>query len=170
MEDEVYGVDKEHAHPNAVKLVTQEFFWDCADDLAPFGSDEGDTGLSEFRSWRLDNPNTPIKECLNWAIEDIAEITQSDYNENILSEALIKEQIENEDFDDAYYIWTVDVTVISTGFGQLLDEGKIDLDAKPIINLALSRQIIWAENLDSWGHREQYISNLSYLKELLNKA
>ncbi len=46
MEDEPYGIEKEHAHQRAIQLVPEEFFWDCVDELAPFGSDEGDMALS----------------------------------------------------------------------------------------------------------------------------
>ena len=37
---------------------------------------------------------------------------------------------------------TLDVTLIATGLGQLMDEGRIDTDAKPIIEIAIRRQRI----------------------------
>ena len=42
---------------------------------------------------------------------------------------------------DSYDAFTLDATVIATGLGQLLDEGHIDVDAKPIIEVAISRQL-----------------------------
>jgi uncharacterized protein YfeS len=71
MNEENYGIDIEHAHKRAVELIPEEFFWSCIDELAPFGSDEGDTALAEFRDWRKQNPKTPTIECLKWVIESV---------------------------------------------------------------------------------------------------
>jgi uncharacterized protein YfeS len=68
MEEEKYGIDINHAHERAVELIPEEFFWSCIDELAPFGSDEGDTALVEFRDWRKQNPKIPTIECLKWVI------------------------------------------------------------------------------------------------------
>ena len=124
----------------AIELITEDFFWSCTYELAPFGSDEGDMALSEFRDQKKENPNEESYKCLKWAIEDVAEINISDYNENILDKTLIKSQIEDDDFDDQYYIYTVDISVIAVGFGQLVDEGKIDSKNKLLIQLAIDRQ------------------------------
>lgn len=35
MEKEHYGIDVEYAHPRAVELIPEDFFWDCCDELAP---------------------------------------------------------------------------------------------------------------------------------------
>lgn len=68
------------------------------------------------------------------------------------------------------YIYTLDVSVISTGFAQLDDEGKIDKKIKPIINLALSRQILWAQFQSNWIHSQEYIYNLNVLLKILKLA
>jgi uncharacterized protein YfeS len=49
MDEEIYGIDKAHANKRAIELIPEEFFWSCIDELSPFGSDEGDTALAEFR-------------------------------------------------------------------------------------------------------------------------
>ncbi len=38
MEEESYGINKEFAHPRAIELIPEDFFWDCVDELAPFFS------------------------------------------------------------------------------------------------------------------------------------
>ncbi|WP_300022797.1 hypothetical protein [uncultured Maribacter sp.] len=169
-EDEVYGIDKESAHKRAIELAPESFFWDGIDELAPFGSDEGDTALSEFRNWRKTFPNKPTIECLKWTIESVGEIKFEEYNEGITSEEIIKSQIEDEQFDDRQYIYTLDISVIATGFGQLVDEGIIDSQNKSIIRLALNRQKKWAELLTDWEHRKEYISNLIILERILDSA
>jgi uncharacterized protein YfeS len=170
MNDKPYGIDIENANKRAIELIPDDFFWDCTDELAPFGSDEGDTALAEFREWREANPSTPTLACLQWTIEGVGEMEFADYNESLLSPEKIKSQIKDEDFDDQQYIFTLDVSVIATGFGQLVDEGIIDIQNKPVISIALDRQIIWAECMKPWEHADRYIANLQILKQALVKA
>jgi len=170
MEEEPYGIDKENAHKRAIELIPEDFFWSCVDELAPFGSDEGDMALSEFRDWKKENPNKETYQCLKWTIEGVSEKSISEYNAQILDNNLIKSQIADVDFDDQHYIYTVDISVIATGFGQLIDEGKIDLKNKPLIKLAIDRQIIWAELSTNWEYRNEYIENLKVLERVLKEA
>lgn len=169
-DEESYGIVKENAHQRAIELFPQDFFWSCIDELAPFGSDEGDMALSEFRDWKKANPNTATYECLKWTIEGVSEQSMSKYNKNILDRDRIKAQIKDENFNDQQYIFTVDISVIATGFGQLVDEGVIDINNKPVIQLALDRQIIWAECLTDWTYNQDYIENLKILSQALSLA
>ncbi|WP_396636912.1 hypothetical protein [Maribacter sp. R77961] len=170
IEDEPYGIDEDNAHARALELIPEEFFWSCIDELGPFGSDEGDMALSEFRDWKKENPRKKTYECLKWTIEGVSEKGISDYNEKILDRALIQSQLDDDNFDDSQYIYTVDISVIATGFGQLVDEGKIDEKNKPLIQLAIDRQKIWAELATNWEHRTEYIGNLNVLDRALKVA
>ncbi|HEY9258391.1 hypothetical protein [Chitinophaga sp.] len=169
-DEELYGINKEHAHPRAIELIPEDFFWDCADELAPFGSDEGDMALAEFREWRKANPHTPVRECLKWVIESIGEINIETYNEDLLDRDAIKALMDDPAYDDSYYIFTVDASVIATGFGQLVDEGVIDVENKPIISIALERQIAWALLSESWSYAEQHIGYLNIMKRALEEV
>jgi len=170
MQEEKYGIDIEQAHPKAIELIPEDFFWDCVDELAPFGSDEGDMALAEFRDWRKINAGTPTIECLKWVIESVGEMSFAEYNRAIVDKSLIKSQIQDEDFDDQQYIHTLDVSVIATGFAQLVDEGTIDQASKPVIQIALERQKLWAELTEGWEHAKDYISNLVVLERALQQA
>ncbi|MGX7666716.1 hypothetical protein [Flavobacterium pedocola] len=170
LEAESYGIVKENAHPRAVKLIPEDFFWSCIDELAPFGSDEGDMALSEFRDWRKKNPNKETYDCLKWTLEGVSEEAISEYNERILDRTAIKEKIEDDSFDDQHYIFTVDISVIATGFAQLADEGIIDAKNKPLLQLAINRQKIWAELSTDWEDRSEYIENLNVLERALKEA
>jgi uncharacterized protein YfeS len=167
--DEVYGIDKEHAHPRAIELVPEEFFWDCADELAPFGSDEGDTALAEYRRYKQENPDKKVIDCMQWTIEGVGHMDVQEYNLSLLSPEKIKAQLEDPNFDDEQYVFTLDISVIATGFGQLVDEGKIDGDVKPFVALALERQILW-EKQQGWSSADRYIRNLEVLKRALVQA
>ena len=170
MEEEVYGIDKDHAHERAIELIPEEFFWSCIDELAPFGSDEGDMALAECRRWKKINQNVTSYECLKWTIESVSEMNLSAYNEKILDKTLIKSQIDDHNYDDQQYIYTVDVSVIACGFAQLIDEGEIAENNKPLIQLAIDRQKIWAELNEDWNYRNEYINNLNILKRALKEA
>lgn len=167
MEQEPYGIDIENANKRAVELIPEDFFWSGIDELAPFGSDEGDMALYEYRDWRKINPKTATIECLKWVIEDVGEMNFADYNYNILNKELIQTQIDDDNFNDQQYIWTLDISIIATGFAQLVDEGLIELANIPIIQLAIHRQLIWAELSEDWEYSEEYISNLKVLDRVL---
>lgn len=169
-EDDLGGIDKDRAHPRAIEIIPDEFFWDCTDDLAPFGSDEGDTALAEYRDWRRENPGEALVECLVWTIEEVGEIDASQYTDAIFDEATVRAQVEDPDFDDQQLIWTTDVSVIATAFGQLADEGQIDPTAKPYAERALKRLIAWARAQEDWEHAEEYIGNLVRLQGALAEA
>jgi uncharacterized protein YfeS len=170
MSEEQYGIDIDNAHKRAIELIPEEFFWSCIHELAPFGSDEGDTALAEYRDWRKKNPKTPTIECLKWVIESVGEMDFEDYNEELLSREKIREAIEDEDFDDQQYIYTLDNSVIATGFAQLVDEGVIEAQNKPVIQLAIKRQVIWAELSEDWEHADEYVTNLKVLSRALDAA
>jgi uncharacterized protein YfeS len=171
MADEDFGgIDKASGHPRALALVPDEFFWDCADELAPFGSDEGDTALNEFRDWRKANPDQPLDACLTWTIESVGEIDASDYTDAIFEEATVRSQLADPDYDDQQFIYTTDVSVIATVFGQLADEGSIDAAAKPYASRALRRQMVWARLQPDWQHAQAYLGNLARLEAVLAEA
>ncbi len=116
--------EPETAHPRAQELMREPLFWNCVDESMPFGSDEGSDAYYEWRSWRDDNPDTALIECFDWILDGELSEFAVDY--------------ESENWDPL----TLDATLIATGLGQLMDEGRIDVDAKPIIEIAIRRQRI----------------------------
>ncbi len=99
-------------HPRAPQLM-EEALWDCTNELAPFGSDEGANAYAEFRSWREEHLGADLSECLEWIGDE-------------------------RDCADAF---TFDATVIATILGQLVDEGRIDASVKPAARAAIARQL-----------------------------
>lgn len=171
MDEEIYGIDKDYGHPRAIELIPDEFFWNNFNEVAPFGSDEGDTALAEYRDWRKENPNKSILDCIIWTIESVGEMNFSDYNTTLLEDSLIENQLNDEDFDFEQYVNTLDICVIATGFGQLADEGKIDADAKTTIKIALARQLkVTALDFYSDEVAEEYKTYLTRLAETLEIA
>lgn len=129
----------ELAHPRARELMTEPLFWDCLDELAPFGSDEGAECYGEWRNWRSEYPDRPLTECFDWILGGHLQ----SYNSILCSVDQIAEDVKNPNntfLADAYDIFTMDITIIATALSQLMDEGKIDSDAKPYIQVAICRQ------------------------------
>jgi uncharacterized protein YfeS len=143
---ENYGINREFGHPKAISWFPEDFFWDCTDELAPFGSDEGDCALAEFRNWRKKNINRDLKVYLADIINSIGQMRVVGYSISLTSPELIKQQIEDTEFDDRYFIDTLDTTIIATIFGQFVDEGKIDKDVMSLAQIAIRRQLIYSSS------------------------
>jgi uncharacterized protein YfeS len=131
--------EPETAHPRARELMREPLFWDCVDEAAPFGSDEGSDAYYEWRNWREENSNAPLTECFDWILSGNLEA----YNDSLASDAQIEKDAADPDnafLGDQYDIFTLDTTIIATGLGQLMDEGVIDSAAKPYMFVAIKRQ------------------------------
>lgn len=46
---------RENAHPNAKRLMNEDFYWSPIDESAPFGSDDGADTYNGFATWRQRN-------------------------------------------------------------------------------------------------------------------
>lgn len=119
--------------------MREPLFWDCVDESAPFGSDEGNMAYYEWRDWRVENPDAPLTDCFNWILNGRIK----DYNDALASDVQIQKDVDNP--EDAFLaehfdIFTLDTTIIATALGQLMDEGVIDQSAKPYISVAIKRQ------------------------------
>lgn len=175
LNEDLYGIDRESAHPRAIELAPEDFFWNSYDELAPFGSDEGDMALAEFREWRAENKEESLLTCLRWVIESLSDYDFEDFTPKLLDISRIKSELENDDFDDYQEHYVIDISVMATGFGQLVDEGKIDEEAKPIIQLSIDRQeaitnISAEEGVWDQEVADEYIANLHILKRILLEA
>ncbi|WP_283389943.1 hypothetical protein [Methanobrevibacter woesei] len=165
---EFYGIEP---HENAVKIANYEFFWDCTDELAPFGSDEGYLSFVELINWIEENPDKPILECIRWILSSW-NLKLSDYNESILYEENIIEDTLDYRFDRI--VLTLDIVLIATGFGQLILQGKMDENIKNIVHLAILRQMnsyvldAFLEDNEEWKY-ERY-KYLQILLDILEKA
>lgn len=168
--EEFYGIDIANAHARAKEIIPDAFFWDCGDELSPFGSDEGDMALREFRDWRKANPDRPVEDCVIWTIESVGEMDVEDYDESIVDEATVRSQVADAAFDDRQFIHTLDTSVVGTVFGQLVDDGRIDAAIKPYASRALRRLIVWATCQDGWRYADEYVTRLRRLQAALEVA
>jgi uncharacterized protein YfeS len=166
-----YGINKDNAHPRAIELIPDVFFWDENDEIAPFGSEYGNTALNEFREWRAKNKKKSITKFLKVAIEDIGEMEFKEYTVKLLDQRIIGNLLTDEDYDADQLFDGLDISIIAIGFAQLADEGKIDQDAKRIIRIAIERQLI-GNSLGLYDEdlSREFIDYLKRLKEVLEEA
>lgn len=170
IDEENYGIDFDTAHKRAIALIPEEFFWSCLDDLAPFGAEAGDAALAGYRKWRQKHPAQPTIDYLKQTIKNIGKIAVETYNEELLCKEKIKQQLPDHPLNHRQYIHNLDVSVMAAGFAQLVDEGLIEADNKPLIKVAIERQILWSQAQENWGEANVYISYLQVLKRALQKA
>jgi len=130
----------ELAHPRARELMKEAFFWNCVNELAPFGSDEGAQAYETWREWRKDNPEKPLEQFIAWWL-----LGNTDkYSPCLYQDAQVELDLMNPTealLSDYYDTFTLDASIIATGFGQLVDEGRIESDSKKYISVALNRQL-----------------------------
>lgn len=103
------------------------------------GSDEGSEAYNSWREWRQGNPDATLKDCFSWILEGKLDL----YNDERASDPQIRLDRTNPSSDpwsDGWDMWTLDITIIATGLSQLLDEGRIDPEAKPYMRVAIKRQ------------------------------
>ena len=155
----------------AIEIADYKFFWDTSDELAPFACEEAYIAFSELSYWLMDNPDTPIIECFIWILESW-DLELEDFNDDILESENILKIIQDLDFYEE--LMSLDYTIIATGFGQLIIQGKIDMDVKNIIQLSILRQMnshvldAFLANNEQWKY-ERYLY-LQKLLEILEKA
>ena len=66
------------------------------------------------------------------------------YSDELYSDERVEQDLEDPDqafLADDFDMFTLDATVIATALGQLLDEGRVDAQAKPYVRVAIRRQL-----------------------------
>ncbi len=164
------AIDKKKAHKKALELLTDDLFWDTSDELTPFGNEFGDTALNDYRAWREESPKLSLVEFLKEVIEDLGEMEFSDYTVKILDKAVIGNLLTDEEYDVEQLFDGLDNSIVAACFAQLIDEGKIDKDAKRLMRIALERQMI-AHSLGLYDEdlSKEYLGNLKVMKEVIEK-
>jgi uncharacterized protein YfeS len=144
--DETWELSPANIHPNAARILTDEFYWDCVDDNSPFGNDTGADTLHFFHDWREEHPDTnPIvflDELLaGWEVDnDHWDVVESEQARELLRE-------------DAFGLNTRDDAVIAVALGQFALEGRIEPEIKRRALLAMERQALppLLESRSAWA-------------------
>ncbi|WP_283164842.1 WGR domain-containing protein [Lysinibacillus sp. BPa_S21] len=131
-----FGPHPKTSHPRFVAHFTEEFYYDCGDEEAPFGSDEGSDTLYELeeviRKKRIIDFATFPKHLIEniWGMHYISIDT--------LDEKAIRDMAKEHEMD----MIQSDMITYATAFGQIKITGKLDTTLKKNALLALKRLAI----------------------------
>ena len=117
--------------------MTEEFFFNAADDHGPFGNDIGVLAWEAFAEWRAKNQDQdPV---------DFIEIifTRLDYPRFDLEESDLQllQPFFTQNNLAARYILDTDSAILAIAFGQLFLEGTISAELCRKTDIALDRQL-----------------------------
>lgn len=136
-----YGPHPMTSHPRFSEHFTDEFYYDCGDEEAPFGSDEGSDILHIIedclrKKRTLDFSAFPKKIITEWQMEFIPI--------NTLTQDVLHEM--SADFEKRMNIEQSDIVTYATAFAQIKTTGKLNSDLKENALLSLKRlAIIYSE-------------------------
>lgn len=157
--DKVDGPAKETSHPNFVKTVDYEFYYDATDEISPFGNEFGAETLKNLEN-RYRDPKIG-KNIVQWMFLQIDEIG-FDFQSKACSEIFDLETLKKIHEQDDELISAMDNSIIATGFGQIKITGKIDPKLKDLTIKALDREQLMNNDHD-------YLNRLQKMKsDLLN--
>ncbi|MGB5928219.1 MAG: hypothetical protein WBH03_08580, partial [Cyclobacteriaceae bacterium] len=130
-----YELSPDTAHPNAQKLLTEDFYWSPIDETGPFGSDDGSDAFYGFVAWRAENKNQSPVIYLN---ELIREWGYPTFNYNISDSESIKQVLNGMNIR---LVIGQDNAIIAVGFGQFVLEGEVDNDIRELTRHAIEREL-----------------------------
>jgi uncharacterized protein YfeS len=140
----------ETAHPNAKKLLVDNFYWSPIDESGPFGNDDGSDAVYGFKDWRPANLSTSPVSYLKALIKDWGYETPDWYEmrpEKI--EEFIETPVKVNMSGAVQYsklgdrtLLGLDNAIIAVAFGQYAHEGLIDAELKNLASIALKRELL----------------------------
>lgn len=131
------GPARETSHPAFVKIIKEDFYYDCTDEFSPFGNDDGADTLFCLQDWyeehgHFEEPVAFLKELIEvaWGL-DAQHLRLTD-----------KQQILKIHGNEVFLFNTIDNAIVATAFGQYKIEGKMDATLRELAGIALERQKI----------------------------
>jgi len=129
IDDYEYGLHLKTSHPAFVAHFTEDFYYDCADEEAPFGSDEGSDALGTLVEKIRRNPKLDFLDFPRKLIEDMWEMHYIPATNVSVEETKLLWEKDREDLIQS------DMVTYAIAFAQIKTIGTIDERLK---NLALN--------------------------------
>ena len=120
-DDPEIGPARSTSHPRFLALATDDFFYDCTDDFAPFGSDMGADTLSALEEWYQDGGadrdiDSLLGDLIDEWLPDLPDLSELPEAER---EAWMAEPRNQPDLRAACQVW------IACALGQLKIAGTV---------------------------------------------
>ena len=145
IDDEEIGLHPLTSHPSFRAHFTEDFYYDCGDEEAPFGSDEGSDTLAELQDYMKKNRNIVLYRFPRHIMADVWDMRY-----------LPPDSLEPEDIkaiiarpDDgipmSQYLMINDQVIIASALGQIKIMGRVELRLRALALRAMRRLITVAE-------------------------
>lgn len=147
-DDEEVGLHRLTSHPNFRNHFTDEQYYDCVDEEAPFGSDEGADTLGQITEDFRKSKNFDFVGFPKKLIEKYWDMVY--YPPTDLSKASIETLLQTDEVN----LIQSDMVTYATAFAQIKITGKIDLELKNLALKAMKRLgtsaviLGWTANLE----------------------
>lgn len=120
LDDEETGLHPKTSHPNFSEHFTEDFYYDCDDEFAPFGSDEGSDTLYMLTLEIRKKPQLDFYKFPKNLIENAWKMKY--YPADSIDENFIKNMSDEEEMN----VIQSDMITYATAFAQIKITGKID--------------------------------------------
>lgn len=133
-----YSPDLEKAHPNAKRLMNEDFFWSPIEETGPFGNDDGADCYAGFAQWRrnnlTENPHRYLEEQIDYWGYPSFNIGETDIEK-------LKPYLSHDSMASRY-MTGIDAAIVAIAFGQLYLEGIISVDFRETAKTAIRRELL----------------------------
>ena len=143
-DDEDFGPHRKTSHPHFVRYLTDDFYYDCGDEEAPFGSDEGSDALYKLAQTLRKNADLDILAfpqkliCEYWGMDYLP--PQADQTAKSIEELCKQQETE---------VYQSDRVIIAATFGSIKITGRLKPELQQLALLAMQRLDILAQ-LRGW--------------------
>lgn len=135
-DDDEEGLAAETSHPNFNAIIKNDFYFDCVDDFAPFGNDDGADALSSLEEWYKEKGRGKI---VNWLYRFIDGFGFK-FKSKWVSTFTELDDIIWLESEDAAFMGIMDRAIIGVGLGQCKITGFINPELKAVVLAAFARE------------------------------
>lgn len=170
-DDEDEGLARETSHPNFVALAGDDFYYDCADDFSPFGSDDGNDALRGLQDWYGENKSgRGIVKFMNEFLADWGLDVPWDRIRHDLDART--QWLDEDDMHERFFQGECRA-IVATAFGQLKIAGRIDAELLGLAKAAIADQL-WLNarartKYPNWEYADQEQARLEQILAVLNQ-
>ncbi|WP_341282801.1 WGR domain-containing protein [Paenibacillus sp. FSL H8-0537] len=143
-DDEEIGLHIKTSHPNFVKHFKDDFYYDCGEEEAPFGSDEGSDTLAELTESLRKKSQLNFAEFPKFIIEKVWGMKYVPVN------SLLEDEVKRVLETDEMNMLQSDMVTYAVAFGQIKITGVIDPGLKHCAIDSLKR-IQQTAKISNWG-------------------
>jgi uncharacterized protein YfeS len=151
-DDEESGLSPETSHPTFVTLCAgDDFFYNCTNDFAPFGSDAGADTLEALEAWFQEPEDRPTREFIDQMMDEwdmrLPDLLETD--DTVVRSWLADEKL-------ATHFSQINPMLIATAFGELKITGSVTREIRALAIAAARRETIYtaysSETHPTWRH------------------